>query len=126
MPSSSRSCARPTGRSACSSRSSRAARRTSAPAARPSGQRLAEAYRAENTTLLEQVFTAESFTDVMSQAYAYLAYGDQDAQMADDIAEDQQALDALRLVTTSTRLRTDQLRRATIEIASTSRRAGPS
>ena len=79
------------------------------------GQRLAEAYRAENTTLLEQVFTADSFTDVMSQANAYLAYGDQDAQMAEEIAEDQQALDALRLVTTSTRLRTDQLRRATIE-----------
>jgi murein DD-endopeptidase MepM/ murein hydrolase activator NlpD len=52
----------------------------------------------------------------MSQANAYLAYGDQDAQMADDIAEDQQALDALRMVTTSTRLRTDQLRRQTIEL----------
>ena len=51
----------------------------------------------------------------MSQANAYLAYGDQDKQLAQDIASDQQALDALRLVTTSTRLRTDQLRRATIE-----------
>ena len=79
------------------------------------GQRLTEAYRAESTTLLEQVFTADSFTDVMSQANAYLAYGDQDKQLAQDIASDQQALDALRLVTTSTRLRTDQLRRATIE-----------
>jgi murein DD-endopeptidase MepM/ murein hydrolase activator NlpD len=78
------------------------------------GQRLTEAYRAESTTLLEQVFTADSFTDVMSQANAYLAYGDRDKQMAQDIAQDQQALDALRLVTTSTRLRTDQLRRATI------------
>ena len=79
------------------------------------GQRLSEAYRAESTTLLEQVFMADSFTDVMSQANAYLAYGDQDKQLAQDIASDQQALDALRLVTTSTRLRTDQLRRATIE-----------
>jgi murein DD-endopeptidase MepM/ murein hydrolase activator NlpD len=79
------------------------------------GQRLSEAYRAESTTLLEQVFTADSFTDVMSQANAYLAYGDRDRQLAQDIAADQQALDALRLVTTSTRLRTDQLRRATIE-----------
>jgi murein DD-endopeptidase MepM/ murein hydrolase activator NlpD len=79
------------------------------------GQRLAEAYRAENTTLLQQVFTAESFTDVLSQASAYLAFGDQDAQMAEAIADDQQALDALRLLTTSTRLRTDQLRRAAIE-----------
>ena len=61
------------------------------------GQRLTEAYRAESTTLLEQVFTADSFTDVMSQANAYLAYGDQDKQLAQDIASDQQALDALRL-----------------------------
>ncbi|CAN5604100.1 hypothetical protein BH23CHL8_BH23CHL8_27430 [soil metagenome] len=79
------------------------------------GQRLAEAYRSESTTLLQQVFTADSFTDVLSQASAYLAYGDQDAQMAQAIASDQQALDALRSLTTSTRLRTDQLRRATIE-----------
>ena len=80
------------------------------------GQRLAEAYRAENTTLLEQVFTAESFTDVLSQASAYLAYGDQDAALAQEITRDQQALDTLRLLTASTRLRTDQLRRDTIEV----------
>lgn len=79
------------------------------------GRRLAEAYRAENTTLLEQVFTAESFSDVISEASAYLAYGDQDARLAKAITEDQQALDTLRLLTTSTRLRTDQLRRATVD-----------
>ena len=79
------------------------------------GQRLAEAYRAENTTLLEQVFTADSFSDVLSEASAYLAYGDQDAQLAREITEDQQALDTLRLLTTSTRLRTDKLRRDTID-----------
>ncbi|MFV2063763.1 MAG: murein hydrolase activator EnvC [Chloroflexota bacterium] len=80
------------------------------------GQRLAEAYRAENTTLLEQVLTADSFSDALSETSAYLAYGDQDAQLAQDITEDQQALDTLRLLTTSTRLRTDQLRRDTIEV----------
>ena len=79
------------------------------------GQRLAEAYRTENTTLLEQVFTAGTFSDVLSEASAYLAYGDQDAQLAREITEDQQALDTLRLLTTSTRLRTDKLRRDTIE-----------
>ena len=79
------------------------------------GQRLAEAYRAENTSLLEQVFTAESFSDALSDTSAYLAYGDQEAQLARDITEDQQALDTLRLLTTSSRLRTDQLRRATID-----------
>jgi murein DD-endopeptidase MepM/ murein hydrolase activator NlpD len=79
------------------------------------GRRLAEAHRAENTTLLEQVFTAESFSDVLTDTSAYLAYGDQDAQLARQIVQDQQALDSLRLLTTSTRLRTDQLRRETLE-----------
>ncbi len=79
------------------------------------GLRLAEAYRAENTTLIEQVFTAESFSDVLTDTSAYLAYGEQDAQLAQQITQDQQALDSLRLLTTSTRLRTDQLRRETLE-----------
>jgi len=77
------------------------------------GLRLAEAYRSENTSLIEQVFTAESFSDVLSDTSAYLAYGDQDAQLSEQIQQDQQALDSLRLLTTSTRLRTDQLRRET-------------
>ena len=79
------------------------------------GLRLAEAYRSENTSLIEQVFTAESFSDVLTDTSAYLAYGDQDAQLAKQITQDQQALDSLRLLTTSTRLRTDQLRRETLE-----------
>jgi murein DD-endopeptidase MepM/ murein hydrolase activator NlpD len=77
------------------------------------GRRFAEAYRTNDTTLLEQVFTAESFSDVLTDTSAYLSYGEQDAQLAQQITQDQQALDALRLLTTSTRLRTDQLRRAT-------------
>jgi murein DD-endopeptidase MepM/ murein hydrolase activator NlpD len=79
------------------------------------GRRLAEAARTENTTLIEQVFTAESFSDVLTDTSAYLAYGDQDAQLARQITQDQQALDSLRLLTASTRLRTDQLRRATLD-----------
>jgi murein DD-endopeptidase MepM/ murein hydrolase activator NlpD len=79
------------------------------------GRRLAEAHRTENTTLIEQVFTAETFSDVLTDTSAYLAYGDQDAQLARQITQDQQALDSLRLLTASTRLRTDQLRRATLE-----------
>ena len=79
------------------------------------GRRLAEAHRAENTTLLEQVFTADSFSDVLMDTSAYLAFGDQDAQLAEQITQDQQALDNLRLLTTSTRLQTDRLRRATLE-----------
>ena len=75
--------------------------------------RFAEAYRSENTSLIEQVFTADSFSDVLTDTSAYLAYGEQDAQLAQQITQDQQALDTLRLLTTSTRLRTDQLRRET-------------
>ncbi len=77
--------------------------------------RLAEAHRAENTTILEQLLTAESFSDVLSDTSAYLSIADQDAQLAQQITQDQQALDSLRLLTTSTRLRTDQLRRDTLD-----------
>jgi murein DD-endopeptidase MepM/ murein hydrolase activator NlpD len=79
------------------------------------GRRLAEAYRSENTSLLDQVFTADSFSDVLTDASAYLSYGDQDAQLAEQISQDQQALDSLRLLTTSTRLHTDKLRRETLD-----------
>ncbi len=77
--------------------------------------RLVEAARSENTTLLDQVFTADSFSDVLTDTSAFLSYGDQDAQLARQIVEDQQALDNLRLLTTSTRLQTDQLRRDTLD-----------
>ena len=77
------------------------------------GLRIVDAYRSENTSLIEEVFTAESFSDVLSNTSAALAYGDRDAQLATQISQDQQALDSLRLLTTSTRLRTDQLRRET-------------
>ena len=50
---------------------------------------------------------------MLTDTSAYLSYGEQDAQLAQQITQDQQALDTLRLLTTSTRLRTDQLRRAT-------------
>lgn len=81
------------------------------------GARLADAYRSQNTSLLQQVLDSGSFTDVLSDASAYLAYGDQDAQMALDIEEDQAALDSLRAVTAATRYRTDQLRRAAQDAA---------
>jgi murein DD-endopeptidase MepM/ murein hydrolase activator NlpD len=79
------------------------------------GRRIVEAYRSENTPLLDQIMTAESFSDVLTDTSAYLSYGDQDAQLAEQIVQDQQALDNLRLLTTSTRLHTDQLRRDTLE-----------
>jgi murein DD-endopeptidase MepM/ murein hydrolase activator NlpD len=76
------------------------------------GQRLADAYRSQNTSLLEQVIVADSFADVLSDASAYLAYGEQDSEMAAEIEREQEALDSLRAVTAATRYRKDQLRRA--------------
>ncbi len=76
------------------------------------GQRLADAYRTSNTSLLEQVLAADSFADVLSDSSAYLAYSEQDSQMAGEIQDEQEALDSLRAVTAATRYRKDQLRRA--------------
>lgn len=75
------------------------------------GARLADAYRTQNTSLLEQVLASGSFADVISDTSAYMAYGDQDAAMAEAIAREQADLDSLRAVTAATRYRTDQLRR---------------
>jgi len=76
------------------------------------GARLVDAYRSQGTSLLEQVIQSGSFTDVVSNASAYLAYGDQDAQLAAGIEQDQASLDSLRAVTAATRYRTDLLRQA--------------
>jgi murein DD-endopeptidase MepM/ murein hydrolase activator NlpD len=81
------------------------------------GARLADAYRTQGTSLLEQVLDSGSFTDVVTDASAYLAYGDQDAELAQQISDDQASLDSLRAVTAATRYRTDQLRRAAQDAA---------
>jgi murein DD-endopeptidase MepM/ murein hydrolase activator NlpD len=73
-------------------------------------QRLAEAYRVQQTSLLEQVITAESFTDVLAEVSSHLRFGDQDAQLAQQIARDEKSLDALRQTTEATRYRTEQVR----------------
>ncbi len=75
------------------------------------GLRLADAYRTQQTSLLDQLLSSGSFSDVLSTASAYLAYGDQDAALAKSIADDQASLDGLQLQVVATRYRTDQLRR---------------
>ena len=75
------------------------------------GLRLADAYRTGQTSLLEQLLSSNSFSDVVSQTSAYLSYGQQDVQLAQQIAQDQAALDSLRRVTAATRFQTDELRR---------------
>lgn len=76
------------------------------------GRRLADSQRTQETSLLQQVLEGDSFADVLTNASAYEAYAEQDAQEALLIAQDQEALDAMRALQATTRHRTDQLRRA--------------
>ena len=75
------------------------------------GQRLADAYRTQQTSLLEQVLASGSFTDVLTNASAYISFGQEDAALAASISHDQAALDSLQRITQATRYRTDGLRR---------------
>ena len=74
------------------------------------GQRLAEAYRVQQTSLLEQLITADSFNSVLNDVGSHLRFGEQDAQLAAQIERDEAALQTLRRTTTAMRYRTDQLR----------------
>src|SRR6187551_235646 len=76
------------------------------------GRRLADSQRTQQTSFLEQVLNADSFADVLSNASAYEAYAEQDAEEARVIEQDQAALDSMRALQATTRHRTDQLRRA--------------
>ncbi len=72
--------------------------------------RLEEAYRTGQTSLLEQVMAAQSFSDVLANVGTHLAFGNQDAQLAEGIERDQIALEGLRRTTASARYQTDQVR----------------
>jgi murein DD-endopeptidase MepM/ murein hydrolase activator NlpD len=81
------------------------------------GRRLADSQRTLQTSILQQVLEGDSFADVMSNASAYEAYAEQDAQEARLIEQDQASLDAMRALQATTRHRTDQLRRASDDAA---------
>lgn len=72
--------------------------------------RLNAAYRTQQTSLLEQMLSSGSFTDVLGEVDSFLRFGDQDRQLASQIQRDQDALQSLRQMTTATRYRTNQLR----------------
>jgi peptidoglycan hydrolase CwlO-like protein len=79
------------------------------------GERIADAYRTGQTSLLEQILDSGSFADVLTGVDAYLRFGDQDAELAQAIESDQAELDTLRRLTVATRYNTDQLRLETLE-----------
>lgn len=76
------------------------------------GRRLADSQRTQQTSLLQQVLEGDSFADVLTNAHAYQAYAEQDAEEARLIEQDQRSLDSMRALQATTRHRTDQLRRA--------------
>lgn len=73
-------------------------------------QRLAEAYKLERTSLLEQILASGSLTDVLAQVGTYLRVGDQDAALAAEIEDRRAAVADLHRTTDATRFRTEQLR----------------
>jgi murein DD-endopeptidase MepM/ murein hydrolase activator NlpD len=81
------------------------------------GRRLADSQRTQQTSVLQQVLEGGSFADVMTNASAYEAYAEQDAEEARLIEQDQRSLDSMRALQATTRHRTDQLRRASDEAA---------
>ncbi|MBA3796559.1 MAG: hypothetical protein H0X20_04970, partial [Chloroflexi bacterium] len=78
------------------------------------GERLAEAYRTGQTSLLEQILDSSSFADVVTDMDAHLRFGDLDVELAREIEADQDRLDSLRRLTVATRYGTDQLRLETM------------
>ncbi len=73
-------------------------------------QHIAEAYKVQQTSLLEQLLTAHSLADVLADVGYYLRVGDQDQQLAAQIQSDQQALEQLQRATASTRADTQRAR----------------
>jgi murein DD-endopeptidase MepM/ murein hydrolase activator NlpD len=73
-------------------------------------QRLTEAYATQQAGLLQQVLTADSFTDALSQFGDYMRLGGQDADLARQIERDQGVLNDLREATAGNRYRTEQVR----------------
>jgi murein DD-endopeptidase MepM/ murein hydrolase activator NlpD len=73
-------------------------------------QHLADAYKLQRTSLLEQILASDSLTGVLAQIGTYLRVGDEDAALAQEIERQRAALADLHLATEATRTRTDLLR----------------
>jgi len=71
---------------------------------------IADAYMVQQTSLLEQLLTARSLADVLADVGYYLHIGNQDAQLAGQIQQNQQSLQTLQQATQITRAQTQQAR----------------
>jgi len=73
-------------------------------------QRVRAAYLTDRTSLLETVLSSDSFSDVLTDVGYLMDFGEQDKELAEQIARDQEALAALRQSVADTRAATDTLR----------------
>jgi murein DD-endopeptidase MepM/ murein hydrolase activator NlpD len=73
---------------------------------------IAEAYKTQQTSLLEQLLTADSLATVLADVGYYMHMGDADAQLAQQIQDDQASLERTRMSTQATRIETQQTRLA--------------
>ena len=71
---------------------------------------LADAYMTQQTSLLEQLLTADSLATVLADVGYYLHIGDDDAQLAAQISQEQSNVEALQRGTEATRIATQQTR----------------
>jgi murein DD-endopeptidase MepM/ murein hydrolase activator NlpD len=81
------------------------------------GARLADAYRAGQTGLWEQVISAGSFLDAIVQQQGALALGEHDRELAVSIETDQRLLDEQRLELRHLRYDTEALRQEVADAA---------
>ncbi len=73
-------------------------------------QRIRSAYETDRTSILETFLSGGSFTDILTQVSYYLDVGEQDRQLAQQIALDKETLETLHDTVVETRDQTDQLR----------------
>ncbi len=76
-------------------------------------ERIRAAYATERQSLLEAVLSGQSFADVLTEVGAYLAFGEQDKALADQIERDQASLASLHRTVLDLQTQTQQLRDAT-------------
>jgi murein DD-endopeptidase MepM/ murein hydrolase activator NlpD len=75
--------------------------------------RVRSAYDTDRTSPLETFISGGSFTDLLAEMSYYIDVGEQDKELADQIAKDKETLAALHQTVADTRVRTNQLRQET-------------
>jgi murein DD-endopeptidase MepM/ murein hydrolase activator NlpD len=75
--------------------------------------RIRDAYETNRTSMLESFLSGGSFTDILTEVGAYLDVGEQDRQLAEQVAQDEATLTSLHETVVDSRAQTDELRAET-------------